>query len=142
MNTELLIWIVGNLVMPAIPVISVYLAQLVAGSKPTVETVLADGVLFFYAVTAAAILIMDLWKDRVHDMPKVAVGLSTTCISFALLFLIFASCAYFVTALAHTGRLDDGVRPFNRRTLAHLSWQSAALIATLSLAARVWSGLY
>lgn len=95
--------------MPAIPVISVYFAQLIAGSKPTVESELEDGILFFYAVTAAAILIMDLWKDRIGDSSVVPIGFSTAYISVALVFLIFASGAYFITALAHTGRLDhDG----------------------------------
>lgn len=142
MRSELLIWIVGNLVMPAIPVISVYFAQLIADARPTVESVLEDGILFFYAVTAAAILIMDLWRDRIGSSSVVPIGLSTAYISVALVVLIFASGAYFVTALAHTGRLDHEGRPFSKKILAHLSWQFATAMTILSLGARVWSGLY
>ena len=142
MSSDFLIWIVGNLVMPAIPVVSVYFAQMIAGQAPSVESVLDDGILFFYAVTAAALLIMDLWKDSLAPVPKVVATLSTGCMSITLIFLIFASGAYFVTALAHTGRLDREEHPFSKKTLAHLSWQSALLMTIISLLVRVWSELY
>ena len=142
MGPEFWIWAVGNLVMPAIPVACVLFAQLTAGKSPTVESVLEDGVLFFYAVATSAILIMDVLKDRLGEQPKIDAMSATAYISFGLVFLIFASGAYFVTALAHTGRLDGEGHPFNMRHLAHLSWQSATAMTILSLIARLRSGLY
>lgn len=142
MNPELWVWIVGNVLMPTIPVGSVYFAQLIAGERPSVESVLREGVLFFYAVTAAGLLIMDLWKDRIAAAPRASVLAATFCLSVALVALIAASGAYFVTALAHTGRLDRAERPFSMSLLANLSWQSALVMAIFTLTARIWSGVY
>jgi hypothetical protein len=47
MSPEFWIWVVGNLVLPAIPVACVYFAQRTAGDTPTVQSVLEDDVLFF-----------------------------------------------------------------------------------------------
>jgi hypothetical protein len=142
MTSELWIWIVGNILMPVIPVASVFFAQLVAGKQPSIESVLRDGVLFFYSVTASALLIMDFWKDRIAVQPQADAAVATAAISTALVALIFASGAYFVTALAHTGRLDSEGKAFNMARLANLSWQSALVMVILSLAARIWSGVY
>ena len=142
MSPELWIWIAGNLVIPTIPIAAAYFARLIGDGAPTLESVLGDGVLYFYAITVAAILMMDLWRDLISHAPKVSPGTSTGCMIAALLFLIFASGAYFVTALAHTGRLDREGKPFDRKNLAQWSWISALVMITLSLVVRVWSGLY
>lgn len=142
MIAELGIWIAGNVLIPVIPVVAAYFARMIGDGSPTLESVLGDGVLYFYAITVAAILMMDLWRDRIGEWPKVSAGISTGCVIGALLFLIFASGAYFVTALAHTGRLDRDSKPFDKKILAQWSWISALVMITLSLAVRIWSGLY
>lgn len=142
MTPELWVWIAGNILVPAIPVVSIFFAQIVAGQKPTVETVLRDGVLFFYAVTVVALLAMDFWRDGLQAEPKADPLLATAVFSTSIVVLIFLSGAYFVTALAHTGRLDHGEKRFNLKPLANWSWRSAGVVAILTLAARMWSGVY
>jgi hypothetical protein len=141
MTAEFGIWLVGNLVLPIIPIGCSIFAQLVAGKRATVAAVLGDGVLFFYAVTTAAILMMDLWKDRIGEVPKAPPGEATWLISLSLVVMIFGSGAYFVTALARTGRLDQADQPFNLSHLSHLSWQMALAITIVSVGAHVWSGI-
>ncbi|WP_293374457.1 hypothetical protein [Phenylobacterium sp. SCN 70-31] len=146
MSPEFWIWMVGNLIMPAIPVACVYFAQRTVGQAPTPESVLKDGVLFFYGIAVAALLIMDLWKDRISAAPKVDPGHATIFISVALVSVIFISGAYFVTALLHTGKLNTveqgAQKGYDMKRLAHFSWQSAAAMIILSLIARIGSGLY
>ena len=142
MKPELLIWIMGNLLMPAIPVACVYLAQRIAGQEPGVASVLKDGVLSFYALTIASVLIMDVWKDRIGASPVLDALSASAIMVVAVLVLIFLSGIYFVMSLAHTGRLDQEGRPFDISHLANLSWQCALGMAILSLLARLWSGLY
>lgn len=132
----------GNLLMPAIPVACVYLAQRIAGQKPDVASVLKDGVLFFYAITTASVLIMDVWKDRIGASPALDALPASVLVLVSLLVLIFLSGTYFVMSLAHTGRLDQEGQPFDISHLANLSWQCAVGMAILSLLARLWSGLY
>lgn len=142
MTAELWVWIAGNILVPAIPVISIVFAQIVAGKSPTVVSVLRDGVLFFYGVTVMALLAMDFWRDRLQLEPKADPLLATAVFSTAIVVLIFLSGAYFVTALAHTGRLNDGDREYDFTRLANWSWRSALVIVILALAARMWSGVY
>lgn len=142
-NPNFLIWFVGNLILPAVPVASVWIAQSVAKKKPNVESVLKDGVLFFYVVGVSALLVMDLWKDQISlGDPKVSAGVATALLSTCLLAMIFAGGAYFVMALAHTGTLDKDGDPFDLRPLSYLSWQSALVAAMSASAARGLTGVY
>jgi hypothetical protein len=142
-NPNFLIWFVGNLVLPAVPVASVWIAQAVAKKAPNAQSVLKDGVLFFYVVGVAALLVMDLWKDQISaGDPKVSAGAATALLSTCLLVMIFAGGAYFVMALAHTGTLDKDGDPFDLRPLAHLSWRSALVAAISASTARGLTGIF
>jgi len=141
MTAEFSIWLLGNIVLPIIPIGCVIFALLVAGHRVTVPAVLGDGVLFFYAVTTAAILMMDLWKDSISSGPKAPSTGATWLFSLSILLMIFGSGAYFVTALARTGRLDKPGRKFDLGPLSHLSWQMSVVTTILSVWAHLWSGI-
>lgn len=142
MNSNFLIWLVGNLVLPLVPVVSVWIAQSIAQRKPTVQTVLRDGVLFFYVVGVAVLFIMDLWKDQISGDALVSAPVATSLLSTCLIGMIFAVGAYFVMALAHTGILDKDGDHFDLKPLSYLSWQSALVAAILAGVARGLTGVY
>jgi len=130
-----LIWVVGNLVLPLIPLFAVWISVRLVRSRASITDVLGDGVLFFYSASVCAIVLMDLWQARLVDSP--AQRFSASCaFVFALILLVIASGAYFLTALARTGVVDADGHALNLRDLSHLSWQVASGVALFTLVAR------
>lgn len=143
MDPNFIVWCAGNIILPAIPVASVFLAYRIAKEAPSVEKVLKDGILYFYVVGLCALFIMDLWKSGRSGVvggvnEAAAAALFVTC----LLIIVLAAGAYFVMALANTRVLDKDQQKFDLKDLANWSWQSAGVIAICVGIARWWTGVY
>ena len=143
MDPNFIVWCAGNIILPAIPVASVVLAHRIAKKTPAVESVLRDGILYFYVVGLCALFIMDLWKaggsgEATGVNEAAAAALFVTC----LLTIVLAAGAYFVMALANTGVLDKDKEKFDLKELANWSWQSASVIAICVATARLLTGVY
>lgn len=130
-----LIWVVGNLLMPLMPLLAVWAAVRLVQKHVRVADVLGDGVLFFYSATICAIVMLDLWKFRLSE-PALSTLPATCAFVLALILLMVASGAYFLTALARTGVVDARGQPLDLEELSHLSWQVAIGVALFTLIAR------
>lgn len=142
MDARLATWAIGSILLPILPVAATLAALRFARRPLTVVSVLGDGVLFFYAASTSAVLMMDFWNDRLLSHPRAGAQLATMVFLAALLLLFFALGAYFFVALARASERDADGEGFELARVAHLSWMTAATTAILAFAARAATGVY
>lgn len=136
------IWVVGNLILPTMPVALVWGMRKLSRKPATLHNVLRDGILFFYIATLAAILVMDAGKVLLLGGDGPSPGVAMAALVICLLVLIAASGAYLVVALVHSGGLDREGEAFDLDEVGKVSWRLALAAAILCAGFRLWSGMY
>lgn len=135
---NLAFWVLGNAVLPLMPIGLILMIRWVVASGWTVDAVLGDGVLFFYGTTVTAMLLIDVLKDALRLKPLITSGEAVLAVSFALPICLTTMSCYAFLALLRTGAVS-GTRA---QALIHFSWQSAAMILVCVVAFRLYSGMY
>jgi hypothetical protein len=136
------IWGVGNLVLPALPVFMVWGVRKFSSRAATFDAVVRDGILFFYIVTLAAILMMDAAKYLLARTADQSEGFAVAALAVCVPIMVVSSGAYLAMALAHAGSLDREGDALDLEKLGRVSWRLALLAAILCAGFRYWSGLY
>lgn len=137
-----IIWVVGNLVLPAMPVGLVWGMRKLSRKPATLHNVLRDGILFFYIATLAAILTMDAAKVLMTGVSSPSPGVAVVALVICVLIMIAASGAYLVVALIHSGALDREGDTFDLDEVGKVSWRLALVAAIFCAGFRLWSGMY
>lgn len=137
-----MLWAVGNLILPGLPVLLVWAIRRLSSRPPTLREIARDGVLFFYIFTLAAILLMDAAKFLLERPATSSPGFAVAAIAVCVPILFGSAGAYLAMALANAGAQDKEGDTFNLDRLAGLSCGLSLAAAIMCAIFRLFAGMY